>query len=175
MLSARADDLLASAEVLPAMAAVRMLRVSVGVETLSGDGSVRIGKSIPSSLYCELFERMRELRMFSVASLIVGLPGESAADRMRSVELAVEAGPDSAQFVPFQPLPGIPLAGGRADVRPEDIRDAQAFTKAFFAHPRVRARLAGAVRSGGIRGLLAEGARRKHTGPGAGRETAAIC
>lgn len=162
MLSARADDLLADSRLLPAMAAVRMLRVSVGVETLSRDSSFRIGKPIPPGAYRELFERMRDLGMFSVASLIVGLPGETLADRASAVGLAVEAGPDSAHFVPFQPLPGTPLAARQAQTRPEDIRDARAFTVAFFRHPDVKRRLARAARRGGILGTLASGVRQKH-------------
>ncbi len=163
MASARADDLLAHADLLPAIASVRILRISVGVETLNSDSARQIGKAISPHAYRTAFERMRELGMFSVASLIVGLPGESAADRAQAVGLAVETGPDSAHFVPFQPLPGVPLAVKGAKVRPEDICDARAFTSAFFRHPRVQARLQAAVRRGGIAGMLASGAIEKHS------------
>jgi radical SAM superfamily enzyme YgiQ (UPF0313 family) len=165
MLSARADDLLADPDLLPAMAATRMLRVSVGVETLSPEVAWRAGKPIGIDTYRAVFHRMRELGIFSVASLIVGLPGGDRTERQRSVELVVEAGPDSAQFVPFQPIPGIPLACGcgTTEVRPGDIRDAEAFTASFFQHPKVRSRLEAAVSKGGVLGLLARGTLENHS------------
>jgi radical SAM superfamily enzyme YgiQ (UPF0313 family) len=159
LVSARADDLLAHPDLLPAMAAARMLRISVGVETLDPDTALHAGKPIALETYRTAFSRMRELGIFSVASLIVGLPGESARARESAVELAVEAGPDAAQFVAFLPLPGIPLASGYSGIepRPEDVRDAGAFTQAFYRHPAVCARLEAAAGNGGVPGLLAQG------------------
>lgn len=164
MASARADDLLSDPDLLPAMAAGRILRVSVGVESLTAATASRVGKSISPDTYQTVFQRMRELGMFSVASLIVGLPGESSLERDRSVELTVQVAPDSAHFVPFEPLPGIPLARGRdgSEARPEDVLDARAFTTAFFQHPEVQARLKAAARRGGIRGFLARGTLENH-------------
>jgi radical SAM superfamily enzyme YgiQ (UPF0313 family) len=167
---ARGDDLLSDPDLLPAMAAARILRLTVGVETLSLDMATRIGKPIGPETYREVFRRMRELGMFSVASLIVGLPGEDPEVRRRSVELAVEAAPDSAQFVPFRPLPGTPLAEDRADARPADVCDACEFTEEFFRHREVRARLRKAADHGGVQGLLAAGALEHH--PGAEGRTA---
>lgn len=157
MVSARADDLVADLDLLPAMAAARILRITVGVETLDLEIAAGVGKPIPPETYKEAFRRMRELGIFSIASLIVGLPGEDPAVREQSVELAVEAGPDSAHFLPFLPLPGIPLASGRSglDPDPADVRDAHRFNQAFFQHPSVHARLKAAAASDGIRGLLA--------------------
>jgi anaerobic magnesium-protoporphyrin IX monomethyl ester cyclase len=157
MVSARADDLVADPDLLPAMAAARILRVSVGVETLSAATALRVGKFISPDTYHTAFRRMRELGIFSVASLIVGLPGESRAERDRSVELVVQAGPDSAHFVPFLPLPGLPLTHGdqSCEPEPEDALDASAFTTAFFHHPHVHARLKLAAQRGGVLGLLA--------------------
>ncbi len=162
MASARADDLIRDPRLLPAMAEARILRISVGVETLDLETGANIGKPISFDTYRTAFMLMRELGMFSVASLIVGLPGESPAGRARAVELAIEAGPDSTHFVPFQPLPGIPLASRGAEIRPEDIRDARAFTMAFFRHSRVRARLRAATRRGGTAGMLASATLEKH-------------
>ncbi len=157
MASARADDLVADPDLLPVMAAARILRITVGVETLDSEIASEVGKPIPPETYEEAFGRMRELGIFSIASFIVGLPGEDPEVRERSVELAVEAGPDSAHFLPFLPFPGIPLAWGRHgfDPDPADIRDAQRFNLAFFQHPTVQARLEAAAASSGIRGLLA--------------------
>ena len=47
--------------------------------------------------------------MFSVASFIVGLPGETLQENVESLRLAIKAGPDLAQFIPFYPFPGITI------------------------------------------------------------------
>lgn len=159
LVSARADDLVAHPDLIPALAEARMLRVSVGVETLDPDLAAGVGKPIPPEVYREAFGRMREQGIFSVASLIVGLPGETPETRARSAELAVEAAPDAARFLPFLPVPGSPLHGGRPAYHadPADVRDAVLFTRAFYDHPEVRGRLQSAVIEGGVRGLLAGG------------------
>ena len=166
MVSARADDLISDPNLLPAMAAARILRIAVGVETLDPGTAAAAGKAISSDTYQAAFRRMRELGIFSVASLIVGLPGESRTARERAVELAIEAAPDSAQFLPFLPLPGTPLAAGRSSLDPEpaDLRDARKYNLAFFQHPTVKARLKAAAAGDGIRGLLARATLKKRSG-----------
>jgi anaerobic magnesium-protoporphyrin IX monomethyl ester cyclase len=159
LVSARADDLVSRPELIPALASARMLRVSVGVETLDPEVAVGVGKPIPAATYRQAFARMRELGIFSVGSFIVGLPGETPEARARAVGLAVEAAPDSARFLPFLPVPGAPAAPDRpaylAD--PADARDATLFTRAFYADPGVRDRLERAAERDGVRGLLARG------------------
>lgn len=159
MASARIDDLIADPALLPAMAAARMLRISVGVETLNPAIAAAVGKPLTLDICRQTFSRMRDLGIFSVASFIVGLPGEDLDLRTRSVELAVAAGPDSAQFLPFLPLPGIPLAAGRegSDPATADVHAAQAYTQAFFDHPIVQHRLQTTVAQGGVVGMLASG------------------
>jgi radical SAM superfamily enzyme YgiQ (UPF0313 family) len=159
MVSARADDLAADPDLLPAMAAARMLRVGVGVETLVPRLASHAGKPTAPETYRHIFQRMRELGMFSVASMIVGMPGETAVERSQAVALLLGAAPDAAQFVPFLPSPGIPMSTGASsfEARPDDERDAQAFTAAFYANPATRARLEVAARRGGITGMLAKG------------------
>jgi radical SAM superfamily enzyme YgiQ (UPF0313 family) len=165
MASARGDDLLADPNLLPTLAAARILRLTVGVESLDLPTTSGVGKHIPLETYQEVFKRMRELGMFSVASFIIGLPGEDPQARERSVQMAIEAEPDAAHFLPFQPLPGTPLAAehGRIDPDPEDVHDANKFTQTFFAHPTIRARLQAAGAQDGIRGILARGALEKHS------------
>lgn len=159
MISARADDLMADPDLLPAMASINVGYVCVGVETLDPDTAAAAGKPIPLETYQQAFRRMRELSMFSVASLITGLPGETPEARGCAVERIVEAGPDTAQFLPFRPFPGVPLAKGRTshDPDPADVRDADAFTAAFYRDPTVLARLKKTAAAGGIRGTLARG------------------
>jgi radical SAM superfamily enzyme YgiQ (UPF0313 family) len=159
MVSARADDLAADPELIPALAAARMLRVSVGVETLDGSLARAAGKPIAAALYRSVFQRLREHGIFSVASFIVGLPGESAAARAQALDLALAAAPDAARFVPFLPMPGVPMASGRAGIEPDarDALEAQRLNQAFLAHPSVRNRLQSAADAGNIRGILARG------------------
>lgn len=167
--SARADDLTSRPDLLPAMAEARMLRVAVGVETLDPAVAARVGKPIPAETYREAFQRMRDLGIFSVASLIVGLPGETPEARERTVALAVEAAPDAAGFLPFLPVPGAPASGDRPTFEPDpaDLRDAGLFNRAFYDDPGVRARLERAAAEGGVRGLFARGAlERQATAPG---------
>lgn len=164
MLSARADDLVANPGLLPAMAAARMLRISVGVETLDPGVARRAGKAIPLDTYRQLFERMRNLGMFSVASFITGLPGETTETRRSTVDLAEAAGPDAAQFVPFYPFPGIPLSHGRTGFDPDPVAvdDARRFTGEFYTRSSAYQRLAGAAEGEGVRALLARGTLEKY-------------
>lgn len=164
MVSARADDLVRDPDLLPAMAAARILRVQVGVETLDPSVAARVDKPITLETYRTAFDRMRQLGIFSVASFIVGLPGESEEARRCAVEMAIEAGPDAAHFLPFLPLPGIPLSHANQgfDPRPEDVEQAEQLNCEFLGDARVRARLATGAQAGGIRGLLCQGTLEKH-------------
>ena len=165
--SARADDLASRPVLLKEMSDARIRRITVGVETLDPLTAGKAGKPVSPSIYKEVFRKMREHDIFSVASFIVGLPGESPEIRKNSVALALDAAPDAAHFLPFLPLAGTPYANerkpGKADQR--DIRDSGIFNTAFRNHPATIARLKKAVDRGGIRGLFAEKTLQKgHTG-----------
>jgi radical SAM superfamily enzyme YgiQ (UPF0313 family) len=161
--SARGDDLIADPELLPAMARARMQRIHVGVESLDPGTAATAGKPITPETYQQAFARMRALGMFSLASMIVGLPGETPEARANAVERLVEAGPDAAQFVPFQATPGVPMAEGRANWEPDaaDVADAAAFNAAFYRHPATRRRLEEAAAGNDIRATLASGILRR--------------
>jgi radical SAM superfamily enzyme YgiQ (UPF0313 family) len=167
MISARGDDLIANPYIIPALAAAHILRVTVGVETVEPGMASKVGKSISREVYRDVFEHMREHGIFSVASLIVGLPGESSEMRKRAVESTVDMRPDSAHFLPFLPLPGTPLAQGHYgfDADPVDIHDACQFTESFFQHQSTKRNLAVAADSTGIRGMLARAALARFTAP----------
>ena len=154
--SARADDLARDPAVIPALASARIHRVMVGVETLEPEPASRVAKLIPPALYREVFERLAEHQIFSMASFIVGLPGESE-DPDRLLELAVSAGSDAACFVPFLPMPGTPLAVGATlfEPLPVYVERAAVLTDAFRCHPAVRSRLSRAAESGGVREIMA--------------------
>jgi radical SAM superfamily enzyme YgiQ (UPF0313 family) len=123
--SARGDDLISDPRLIPALASARILRISVGIETAEPRLAAQVGKPIPLEIYRDAFRRMRDHGIYSVASFIVGLPGETQEIREHAVETAVQIGPDSAQFLPFIPLPGIPLAQGRNgfDPNPAHLSD----------------------------------------------------
>jgi anaerobic magnesium-protoporphyrin IX monomethyl ester cyclase len=160
MISARADDLVSNPEMVHEMALARILRVSVGVETLEPEISNKINKPISIECYKEAFRILRLNGIFSVASFILGIPGETPVMRQRALSLAIEAGPDSAHFLPFLPLPGIPLHSdkGLYDPDQEDIKVAQELTENFRNHETTIRRLTDAAEVGGIRGLLAQAA-----------------
>jgi anaerobic magnesium-protoporphyrin IX monomethyl ester cyclase len=163
MFSARADDLVSDPDLLPLMAEARMLRITVGIDTLDAVVGKTVAKIIAPETYRKAFERMRELGMFSIASIIVGLPGETLEARERAVELAVEAGPDSAQFLPYLPLPGLPRDERHTgyEPHPDDIRDAHEFTNAFFRHATVQERLKAMAKKETLQGQMAIGTLRK--------------
>lgn len=156
--AARGDDLLRNPDVLPSMASAGILRVTVGVETLNPSTALANQKSVSLELYKDVFKRMRTLGIFSLASFIVGLPGEKPDARKQAVELALEVQPDSVSFLPFWPFPGNPFETNHDNYRPksEDISDAHKFSVAFHEHPRVKKNLTAAEEKGGIRGLHAE-------------------
>jgi radical SAM superfamily enzyme YgiQ (UPF0313 family) len=134
-----------------------MARVTVGVESLDLTVASQAGKPIAAATFAEAFRRMRELGIFSIASLIVGLPGEEPASRAHMVDLALEAGPDAAQFLPFLPKPSHPTGSFQDGFLPdpEAARDAARLTRSFASHPAARRRLAVAAQQAGVRGLLA--------------------
>lgn len=168
LVAARGDDLVADPALLPAMARAGMRRVHVGVETVDPHTATAAGKPIAPEIYRQAFTRMRELGIFSQASMIVGLPGETPEARASAVKRLVEVGPDSAQFVPFQAIPGVPLAEGRTNWEPDpaDVADAAAFTAAFYRHPATRQRLEQAAARNDIRATLAAATLRRWGGSG---------
>jgi anaerobic magnesium-protoporphyrin IX monomethyl ester cyclase len=170
LVSARVDDLGADPRLLPAMASARMLRISVGVETLDHAAAALAGKPIAASTYREVFARMRDHGIFSVASLIVGLEGETFEARHKAADRAIQVGPDAARFLPFLPRPAVRTGAAAGDFEPKaaDVRDARLFTQAFYRHRDVRERLELAAQVGGIRGMLARGTLRNWEREGAG-------
>ena len=157
MASARVDELVTDARIIPALAAAGISRIAVGVETLQPNHATMLGKHLSPSLCRELFDRMHSHGMYSVASFIVGLPGERSEFRRRMVEAAVATGTDSATFVPFCPLPTKPFPVRTEVVTPreQDEIDAAQFTSDFFTHSDVIARRRRAMREHSIRGMIA--------------------
>ena len=163
MFSARGDDLISDHELLPLMAEARFLRASVGIESLDPGVASSIDKIISPETYRNAFERMRELGIFSIASLIVGLPGETPEAIERNFNFLVEAGPDSAHFLPFLPQPGIPLSSQleTLEVNPVHIEKAFQLSEAYFNHPETQSRLKSLSTKETIQGMFAQATLRK--------------
>lgn len=80
-----------------------------GVESASQETLNRIGKKITIEQARRVFEWKRELGGFATGSFILGFPWETVDDMKRTAQLAVELGPDYAQFTALTPYPGTPL------------------------------------------------------------------
>lgn len=159
MISTRADDLIKDPELIPLMAEARILRVSVGIDTLDEDTSKAVNKTIPPETYLKAFREMRKHGIFSVGSAVVGLPGESPEARARTVEQILQVEPDSVQFLPYLPLPGLPRTekhNGFESLE-EDIRDAALFRRDFYMNKGVQDRLMEMAQGEDIQGQLARG------------------
>lgn len=156
MLSARADDLLADPRIIPAMASARILRITVGVESVEPGMNDVTGKNISRETYRELFRVLGENGIFSVASFILGLPGETKSYRENAVCQAIDLGCDSSHFLPFLPFPGIPLATcGTYEPAIENVRDARLLSREFLVHHTTQKRLLEACGNNDVRGRLA--------------------
>jgi anaerobic magnesium-protoporphyrin IX monomethyl ester cyclase len=152
--SARSDDIIRDAELIPLLAKAHFLRVNVGVETVDQGLTSRIGKRISYYQHQQAFAAMRKAGIYIVASFIVGLPGETEASRRQSFAAALEFA-DSARFVPFQPFPGIPLGDGSGQPELQDMKIAERLNKDFENHPAVLKRKNRIARESTVRGLLA--------------------
>jgi len=159
MLSARADDLVRDPELLPLMAKARMLRIQVGIDTLDPQLSQQVDKTISISVYRDVFQRMRELGIFSVGSVIVGLPGESPEAREKTLERVVETAPDAAHFIPYLPLPGLPRDERHVgfDSHPDDNAEAVRLNRDYYRVSKVLKQLKELTLRGDIQAQLAMG------------------
>jgi anaerobic magnesium-protoporphyrin IX monomethyl ester cyclase len=156
--SARSDDLLNLPELIPALARAHFLRAGIGIETLEPELAHLIGKPISREQHSRAVSGLRKAGIYTMASFITGLPGETEDMRNRCVELAVTVGVDAAQFVPFQPLPGTPLEKGSGEPEPWAEEAAAHYTTDFRRHPAVITRLLEAAPQPTGRGMLARAA-----------------
>lgn len=155
--SSRTDDLLKMPELIPALAKAHFFRINTGIETLEPDLSLFIRKQISFEKHHKAIANMKEVGIYTVGSFIMGLPGETEEMRRRSVELAVKVGIDSAEFIPFQPLPGTPMEKGSGEPEPWCIKAAAEATKEFRRHPVILKRLLRTAKEKTVRGMMARG------------------
>ncbi len=154
--AARIDDLSADSRILPALAEARIARISVGIETIDDEPEKIIGKGYSLALCRDAVTAMHKLGMYTVASFIVGLPGETARRREGMLDAAMAVGADSVTFVPFHPLPqGTERTCAKIRLpSPDDEKAARQLTLAFHSHPRVIARRKKACDEDSIRGII---------------------
>lgn len=152
---ARSDDIVRVPELAGHLARAHFLRASVGVETVHPSLSEVIKKDIPFEKHKNAFGLMADAGIFSIASLIIGLPGETAEMREDYVERVVGLGADSVYFLPFQPLPGTPLGTLSGEPDPDIVKEAARMTGEFESHPVVARRMADLGKEPTVRGMLA--------------------
>lgn len=152
--SARSDDLIKDPELIQALAEANFLRVSIGVETLIPEIARSVGKNISFSQHKQAFNSLRKAGIFSMASYIVGLPGETEEMRKTYIKLAVKLA-DSSTFLPFQPIFGTPMFKGKGE--PEDWSKEYSLklNREFINHPVSKRRLMLAAKKKTVRGMLA--------------------
>jgi anaerobic magnesium-protoporphyrin IX monomethyl ester cyclase len=160
---ARSDDLVRVPELSTHLAAAHFLRVSVGVETMDPALGNVTKKKIPFEKHKKAFSLLADAGIFSIASLIIGLPGETAEMREGYVEKVVELGADAVYFLPFLPLPGTPLGTNDGEPDPAMVEEAARLTAAFEDHPVVRTRMEALAQESTVRGMLARASIRRRT------------
>jgi radical SAM superfamily enzyme YgiQ (UPF0313 family) len=96
-------------EMMDAMVRAGCTRISFGVE--SGDDEVlrRLNKKISIDQARRVFSAARERRITTLADFMIGCPGETRQETMRSIELAVDLEPDYVQFTQLTLFPATPL------------------------------------------------------------------
>ena len=157
--AARIEDLVADPRIIPALARAGVLRIHIGLESLDPRMTPITAKAMDLNACKEGLAQMRAHGIFTLASLIVGLPGTHQEHDAVTFQNLLHVGPDAARFLPFLPFPGLPIAGSTPTWQPSHEHElrAMALTQAYAQHPSVQARLKQALDKGGIRGRLAHG------------------
>ena len=83
--------------------------IHFGVESGSAEILARIRKGITLDQIRSVFSMLREEKIVTTASFIIGLPGERRSHVRRTVELAKQLRPAYVQFAMAIPLPGTPM------------------------------------------------------------------
>lgn len=86
------------------------LWVELGLQTSRDDTALRINRCYPTAVFDQSMERLREAGLRSVVHLIFGLPGESEADMMASVDHVAAHRPFGIKLHQLYVLEGTALA-----------------------------------------------------------------
>ena len=83
--------------------------IAYGVETPNPQGLKFLHKGTTAEQAAAAFARTRAAGIQTLAYMILGIPGESFADELKTIRFARELGADYAQFALLSPFPGTPL------------------------------------------------------------------
>jgi len=83
--------------------------IAYGVESANPHGLQFLHKGITPEQVRQAFARTRAAGIQTLAYFLLGIPGESFADELRTIRFAREIGADYAQFALLSPFPGTPL------------------------------------------------------------------
>ncbi|MCP4575696.1 MAG: radical SAM protein [Deltaproteobacteria bacterium] len=83
----------------------------LGVETANEETLARMGKRMDRETVKDVFSRCRGLGLRTLATFILGLPGEDPDDITRTIEWALELNPDFVSFNVLIPRKGSALRG----------------------------------------------------------------
>lgn len=101
---ARAD--LMDEEILEAMASTNLKAVKYGLESANQELVNGVGKNLNVEKAIKVVEMTKRLGIKVHLTFMFGLPGETKADGLATVELAKALNPESVQFSILTPLPG---------------------------------------------------------------------
>jgi radical SAM superfamily enzyme YgiQ (UPF0313 family) len=99
----------ASAEILAGMKAAGCIQVEYGFESGSTESLRRLGKQTDIALNQRAVELTRQAGLRIFADIMVGLPGETAADFKATVRFLRRARPEIISAARLCPLPGTPI------------------------------------------------------------------
>lgn len=91
------------------MASAGCYRIYYGVESANQKYLDQIKKGITVEQCREVFALTKEAGISTLAYFIIGFPGETMEEAMRTISFAFEMDPDYAMFTPLIPVPGTPL------------------------------------------------------------------
>ncbi|MCB9741577.1 MAG: B12-binding domain-containing radical SAM protein [Alphaproteobacteria bacterium] len=97
--------------------------VAYGVESANPDTLSLLRKDVTPERAREAFAATREAGLRSVAYVILGAPGEGAAEVRRTVRFTKEIGADYVQFSSLVALPGTPLFAEHHERAAADVRN----------------------------------------------------
>src|SRR4030042_1282416 len=83
--------------------------IAYGVESATPHGLQFLHKGITPEQVRQAFARTRAAGIQTLAYFLLGIPGESFADELRTIRFARAIGADYAQFALLSPFPGTPL------------------------------------------------------------------
>ena len=104
----RVDNL--DVEMLQAMKRAGCRMIAFGVESGNPDSLALLRKDIKVEETVETFKLMKEIGVYSLAYMILGVPGETLEDVWRSIRFAREIGADYVQFSSLSAMPGTSLS-----------------------------------------------------------------